>query len=68
MSLTREMDPDDVTVHDVIGRLPGAGEVFRSFGIDTCCGGDLPVAVAADHHGVELETLLAALDRAGAET
>lgn len=67
MSVRDEMDPRSATVHDVIGRLPGAEEVFRSFGIDTCCGGELPVAVAAEHHEVELEALLSALERAGVE-
>lgn len=67
MTLPDRMDPGSATVHDVIGRLPGAEEVFRRFGIDTCCGGELPVAVAAEHHDVELETLLSELERAGVE-
>lgn len=34
------------------------------FGIDVCCGGELPLAVAAEHHGVDLDRLLDALARA----
>lgn len=55
-------EPGRITVHEVVGRVPGANEVFRRFGIDTCCGGDLPLSTAAEHHGVDLELLLDALE------
>lgn len=66
MDAHRELDPATTTVHEAIGLLPGAEAVFAEYGIDTCCGGDLPVALAAEHHEVELEELLEALGRAGA--
>jgi iron-sulfur cluster repair protein YtfE (RIC family) len=51
-------------VHEALGEVPGAREVLARFGIDTCCGGELPLAVAAEHHGVDLDRLLDALARA----
>jgi len=61
------MDPDETTVHETLAEVPGSEAVFRRFGIDTCCGGDLPLAVAAEHHEVELGRLLEALGRAGGD-
>lgn len=58
-------DPATTTVHEAVRRIPGAREVFLRFGIDTCCGGELPVAEAASLHEVELERLLEALEEAG---
>ena len=62
MENTTRLDPSATTVHEAMGKIPGAAEVFRRFGLDTCCGGDLPLEEAARHHGVELERLLAALE------
>jgi len=62
--LTESMDPERTTVHDAMQRIAGAGEVFRRFGLDTCCGGELPLATAAEHHDVELSRLLEALEEA----
>lgn len=59
------LDPATTTVHEAMGRISGAGEVFRRFGLDTCCGGDLPLEEAARHHGVDLDRLLAALEAGG---
>lgn len=62
---TREtLDPEETTVVDALQGVPGADEVFRRFGLDCCCGGELPVAEAARRHGVDLEPLLEALDEA----
>lgn len=59
-------DPERVTVREALGRQEGARAVFRRFGLDTCCGGELPVAVAAERDDVDLDLLLDALavDRA----
>lgn len=56
------LDPAATTVHETVRRVPGAADVFRSFGIDTCCGGELSLAAAAEHHDVALDRLLGALD------
>lgn len=63
-----QLDPQETTVHEAIAEIPDADEVFRRFGIDTCCGGELPLAVAAEHHEVELQALLEALADADART
>jgi hypothetical protein len=60
--LQPSIEPESTTIHEVVGRIPGASEVFRRFGIDTCCGGDLPLATAAEHHDADLELLLDALE------
>lgn len=64
---TDPIDPQGATVHEVMQEIAGAGDVFRRFGLDTCCGGELPLATAAEHHDVELDRLLEALDAAAAD-
>lgn len=49
------------TLNELVARAPAALAVLHRFGLDTCCGGALPLAVAAQHHGLELAELLAAL-------
>ena len=61
---TMDLDPRQTTVHDAMQRIAGAGDVFHRFGLDTCCGGELPLATAAEHHDVDLSRLLAALEEA----
>ena len=60
------LDPEETTVHEALRRVPGADEVFGRFGLDCCCGGERPVATAAERPGVELARLLEALRRAAA--
>lgn len=52
-----ELDPE-LTVNEVIRRIPAAVSVFSRHGIDTCCGGDLSVDEAARRHGVDPEKIL----------
>ena len=49
------------TVNEVVRRHPTAVAVFHAFGLDACCGGAHPVAVAARRHGADLDALMAAL-------
>ena len=51
----------ELTVNEVIRLYPATAATFSAFGIDSCCGGALPVAEAAKRHGVNIEILLAAL-------
>ena len=51
----------DETLNTIVARLPQALPVLRRFGLDTCCGGALPLRVAARHHGLDLDELIAAL-------
>lgn len=54
------IDPNE-TLNALIARRPEALPVLQHFGLDTCCGGGLPLAVAAQHHNLPVERLLAAL-------
>jgi iron-sulfur cluster repair protein YtfE (RIC family) len=49
-------------VGEVASRLPAAPGVLRAFGIDHCCSGHLGLAEATAAAGVELDTLLRALE------
>jgi regulator of cell morphogenesis and NO signaling len=53
--------PGDVTVNEAIRLWPASVAVFQKFNIDSCCGGALPIREAAAHHGIDVDTLLAAL-------
>jgi regulator of cell morphogenesis and NO signaling len=55
------------TINAIVERHPQALPVLQRFGLDTCCGGALPLATAAQHHGLRLAELLAALGAALAE-
>lgn len=63
------VDPIDgtTTVNEAVQRAPWALQVLSQYGIDTCCGGPLPLAEAAQRHGHRLEALLAALAAAAPE-
>jgi regulator of cell morphogenesis and NO signaling len=55
----------DRKVGDLAANLAGATAVFREFGIDFCCHGDIPLDEAARARGVEVEAVeqaLSALD------
>ena len=49
---TDRIDPR-MTVNQVIERFPGTLPVFDRHGIDSCCGGALPLASAAERHGIQ---------------
>ena len=53
--------PDEITVNELIREVPLTIPVFNSFGIDSCCGGAVPVREAARRDGAEGDALLAAL-------
>lgn len=57
----------ELTVNDVIRRWPQTVEVFNRYGIDSCCGGSLPVAEAAARHRIVVAELKAALEEAVTE-
>jgi iron-sulfur cluster repair protein YtfE (RIC family) len=54
----------EMTVNETIRRFPRTVAVFNAHGIDSCCGGALPVAEAAARHRIDLAELLEALDAA----
>jgi len=53
----------DETVEQVLLAYPPTASVFNAFGIDVCCGGGASLAAAAERDGIDLELLLASLDR-----
>lgn len=63
MSMTTQIDTS-MTVNDVVRLYPSTISIFNQHGIDTCCGGALPVAVAAERHQVDLLFLLQQLKQA----
>ncbi|MFL5384113.1 MAG: DUF542 domain-containing protein [Longimicrobiaceae bacterium] len=64
MPATETAAVEEMTVNETIQRFPRTAAVFNAHGIDSCCGGALPVAQAAARHGIPLPELLKALDAA----
>lgn len=54
-------------VRDIVLRFPKAADYFRQRKIDFCCGGNRPIAEAAEESGVPAELLLEELNRMLAE-
>ena len=52
------------TVNEIVAQYPDTIAVFNRFGIDSCCGGGVPLADAARRDGADLGALLAALQEA----
>ena len=52
------------TLNAVVARYPQALPVLSQFGLGTCCGGALSLRMAARHHDLDLDALLAALQAA----
>ncbi|HMA23021.1 MAG TPA: DUF542 domain-containing protein, partial [Gemmatimonadaceae bacterium] len=53
-----------LTVNEVLLRHPETAAVFNTSGIDSCCGGSVPLESVAQRHGIDLDALLAALENA----
>jgi regulator of cell morphogenesis and NO signaling len=51
----------DTTVTAIAAELPGAADLFRSKGINFCCGGDVSLESAAIQSGLSADALLADL-------
>ncbi|MDQ4078297.1 MAG: DUF542 domain-containing protein [Chloroflexota bacterium] len=49
------------SLNEIVTLVPETLPVLQRFGLDTCCGGSLPLQSAVAHHGLNLETVLAAL-------
>jgi regulator of cell morphogenesis and NO signaling len=51
----------DMTVQEAAKGSEARTRVLDRYGIDTCCGGKMPLRVACERHGLDPEALLAAL-------
>lgn len=60
MSDVIQLDPS-LTINEIVARHPETIAVFNRFGMDTCCGGGVPVEEAARRDGLDLDQILAAL-------
>jgi regulator of cell morphogenesis and NO signaling len=56
------------TVREIALNQPSAIRVFEHFGIDYCCGGRKPLAIACTEQDVEIDAVLAALASAASES
>ena len=54
----------DMTVNEIIAQHPETVAVFSRLGIDSCCGGALPLAEVARKHRFDFIALLAELEQA----
>jgi iron-sulfur cluster repair protein YtfE (RIC family) len=52
------------TINDMIREHPESVAVFHRLGLDACCGGSLPIRVAAARHGLDPDQVLALLHEA----
>ncbi|HEX6560366.1 MAG TPA: DUF542 domain-containing protein [Longimicrobiales bacterium] len=64
---TQKLDAN-LTVNQVVRLIPETVAVFNEFGIDSCCGGGVAIAVAAERDGVDLDTLLQRLNVAAGQS
>jgi regulator of cell morphogenesis and NO signaling len=60
------MTTDTQTVREIALEQPNSMRVFEHFGIDYCCGGRKPLAEACSASGVQVDTVMAALEAAAA--
>jgi regulator of cell morphogenesis and NO signaling len=58
---TSDISFEDVTLNTLVAQYPAALSVLQRFGLDTCCGGALPLRTAAEHHQLDLAELVHAL-------
>jgi regulator of cell morphogenesis and NO signaling len=52
------------SLNAIVARYPQALPVLKRFGLDTCCGGALPLRTVVQHHDLDLDELIAALHTA----
>lgn len=51
-----------MTVNQIVAASPATVSVFDAWGVDSCCGGHLPLATVAEKHRFDLEKLLQQLN------
>lgn len=58
---------ENTTVADIAAAVPSSVRVFQRYGIDFCCGGKTPLAVACQERGLPLADLVSAIDVSSVE-
>jgi regulator of cell morphogenesis and NO signaling len=51
----------DLTVNEIVARFPETVAVFNQYGVDTCCGGGVPLPLAAERAGRHPDVVRAAV-------
>lgn len=54
----------DMIINDVIRKYPKTITVFSKFKVDSCCGGGVSIEKTAGMSGVDIDSLLQALNKA----
>ena len=54
----------DMTVNAIVQESPDTLQIFQTYGIDTCCGGALPIREVAAKHSIDPVELVKALEYA----
>jgi len=52
----------DMVINDVIRKHPATIKVFNEHKVDSCCGGGAPIGTTAKRDGVDVDTLVKALN------
>ncbi len=52
----------DMIINDVIKKHPETIKIFNEYKVDSCCGGGAPIGTTATRDGVDVETLVKALN------
>ena len=55
------IDPS-LTVNEILRRYPAAVAVINAHGIDSCCGGGIPLETAAREQQLDLDAITTELD------
>lgn len=63
MSETLQFNPD-LTINEIVAAHPETIAVFNRFGLDTCCGGGVRVDEAARRDGIDVKSVVAAVNEA----
>jgi regulator of cell morphogenesis and NO signaling len=62
--LVKALVTKDMIINDVIRKYPKTMKVFKDFKVDSCCGGGFSIEKTARADGVDLVSLLKALNGA----
>jgi regulator of cell morphogenesis and NO signaling len=52
----------EMTINEAIKERPETVAIFHRLGLDSCCGGGLPIRVAAERHVLDPEEVLRLLN------